>query len=414
MEVIEIIFAIIQIVGVVLFFIAMPLLPSVINIGVSLSIAWLFKRVSSSLLVLIPIFLLVSFLLSMNVRLLELASDFTPKVNHVISLDEKVNVKFGTTLSFTSNLGHLSFKESPLAITTLGGDEGCMCTYYVNPDVITEDFEKEIRDYGLIITNTPDSDLSLSINVNKNENVAIVNLELKKNGVTIAKDSIRVRQKYNGDTDLAIRGKADDGSLFSHFTSNTFWNGILKYSGIIPDQGRFVRKFLRENITIKTAKKEAVKLKAIVIDDPNINEDYILSQGRSGDVASCQEGFIEKEKTFFSNKRIYLNKSGTIIPIEHSLQDIEKIICLEGSIYLVSTPQYRSNKIIIYNYSYGGINNENYIYEVPRKSWLGYPRKPLVYFELQENSIIAGIQQFGENIETEYFYYNLERSMPNK
>ena len=414
MELILFLIGVIYITAIAIFSVLIVFLPSIINVLLSFVCVYHLKRYTSNLIILIPVFLIVSVILGVNVRIPEVLADISNRNQLPPSKNIKASAKFGSPVSLSTNMPSLSFKENPLSNTYLDGDEGCMCTYYVNPDIVTERFEKVIRDYGFVIDDNASSNLAIDIHTISDEYLAITEISIIEGSKTIASNKIRIRQRYKGDTDLDIVGRTDEGSLLSYFTKNTFWNYILRYSGLRPDQDKFIEDFLSKHISIESGKKETIELRGQYLEEPTIDPNHSLEQGRRGDIVRCPKPLITMENTIFSNRRIYLNKGNKIIPIEHNLHDIEKIICVENKVYLLSARNIRNHEIAIHEYSFDGKNLSNYIYKLPHRNWLGYPRKPLIYFEVGDSSIIIGLQQFGKNIDTEHFYYSLERREPNK
>ena len=169
-------------------------------------------------------------------------------------------LSYGSSVSLKSNIESISYKKSPLSTPVLGGDEGCMCTYYVNPRIITENIAKEITDLGLIINK--DSDVTIEISSQSDSFLTDLVIDIKKNGASVASKEFRIRNRYHGDLGLSTKSRSDEGSMIHHLTKNTFWNLILNLTGRIEQQDNLVTTFLNRYIKVESSKKEEALITA--------------------------------------------------------------------------------------------------------------------------------------------------------
>ncbi|MDP8040708.1 hypothetical protein QJU11_00550 [Pasteurella atlantica] len=144
---------------VILFFIGYFYFPSVLNLIVTALIIFAIKRKVNQKLWLIPLFFIVSFLLTVNVRLPSLISDWImPKSTMEISL-KKLTLADKTKIKFTSNV-ELEYKYDPLEAVTKSGfiDSGI---YFKEPTIIKEEIDKTLLQMGLILSDKADIEIKV-------------------------------------------------------------------------------------------------------------------------------------------------------------------------------------------------------------------------------------------------------------
>lgn len=346
----------------------------------------------------------------MNIRLIDVVSDLIYFESTTELTTEVLVLSYGSSISLKSDIETIFYKRSPLSVPVLGGNAGCMCTYYVNPKVITENIAKEVTDLGLTISQ--DSDLAIEISNKSDSFLTSLSIDIKKNGISIASKEFRIRNRYHGDLDLNTGSRSGEGSMIHHITKNTFWNSILELTGRIKQQDKLVSSFINRNIRVKSSKKEEVLLAAKLAEIPPLNSRYQIDLGRSGDFVECESKMVSRNYQISSG--LHILDDNLVIPIEHSLKNIEKIVCLGRSIYIVTTPKYYKEFFLISEFDYKGKNIANTKYSIPSRKWKGHPRKPLIYFQAELEQIIIGIREYGDNIDSENIYYILPKQMPNK
>lgn len=163
-------------------------------------------------------------------------------------------------------------------------------------------------------------------------------------------------------------------------------------------------EFITNYINIVPSEKEEIQLEAKIIANPNLKNESVIERGRYGDISWCDSKLVGKG---FNNSPgldvSYLVRGN---PVGNKYYQ-EKTLCTDESIFIVSTPQKNRDYFQINKYDYQGINTKNLKYSTPTRDWIGYTRKPLIYFDKGEDGLIIGIEEFGSEIESEYIYYNL-------
>lgn len=387
------------------FFITFGLLPSLINLILTyLFILPLWKKTKSFLLA-IPLFLFISFILGLNTRLIGIVEDITtPKITSTISTN-KIQLSYGSKVALKSDIDLISYKKFPLENPELSGDAGCMCTYYNNPKIIHENFTKELTSLGLIVSE--DADTVITINSASDDYLTTLSVGIRHLGKRIANRSFRIRNKFYGDFDLNIKSRIKDGGLLLHLSKNNFWNSFLESSPAFDVQDSVVTNFIKQHLSITSSMKELVTLEAIPIKKIESQDGFTISRGRSGDITRCNQAPVYDDYKIY--RGLHIKHNGYVIPIENSLDfSIEKKICSKDLIYFISTPQKGREYFLIKAFDYQGRNSSNQKYRVPPRKWQGVPRKPLIYFKLNNNEIDIGIQEFGREMEgIKNIYYRL-------
>jgi len=344
----------------------------------------------------------------MNVRLIDVVSDLIYSEHTQETPIDNLVLSYGSSVSLKSNFESISYKKSPLSTPVLGGNEGCMCIYYVNPQIITENIAREITDLGLVIDK--ESDVVIEISSQSDSFLTDLTIDIKKNGISVASNELRIRNRYHGDLGLDAEPRSDEGSIIHHLTKNTFWNFILNQTGRIKQNDNLVTTFLNRYIKVESSKKEETLIAAKLTEMPSHSPQHEIELGKSGDFVGCNSQRVSRDSQISSG--LHILDEDLVIPIEHTLRDIEKIVCLDKRIYIVTTPKYRKEFILINEFDYKGNNISNTKYSLPALELKGYPRKALIYFQVESGRTVIGIQEFGKNIDPENAYYILPQEMP--
>ncbi|MBR0572669.1 MULTISPECIES: hypothetical protein [Pasteurellaceae] len=135
-----ILFVLASLVGIPLLLIAIPVLylialfqmPSIVNIIITSLFAFLLRKKIKRKLSRFLTFIFISFLLGINIRLPSVINDIYLSRMTSEKIVSKLDLPYGTKVKLNSNIT-LIYKSEPLeSSVTLGGNEGCMCTYYLS------------------------------------------------------------------------------------------------------------------------------------------------------------------------------------------------------------------------------------------------------------------------------------------
>jgi len=163
-------------------------------------------------------------------------------------------------------------------------------------------------------------------------------------------------------------------------------------------------EFITSHINIVPSKKEEIQLEAKIIANFDLTNESVIERGRTGDIAWCDSKIVGKG--FNNSPGLDVSYLVMVNPIGKKYNQ-EKTMCTDENIYIVSTPLRDRDYFQINIYDYQGINIKNLKYSIPTRNWIGYPRKPLIYFDKGESGMIIGIEEFGREIDSEYIFYIL-------
>lgn len=405
-----ILFPIIAIIGLLLLIAASILLivlPTALNLYLTTRILRLIGKTSKSIIIMIPIFIAISFILAMNIRLFGVLSDmFSSQEQKEISQQKTIQLAYGTKVKLKNNIGIITYKKHPLDTPILAGDEGCMCTYYDNPTVVQEDITNALTYMGLIISD--DADVVIDIKGKADDYLTNLTITITNKEDLIAEKDFRIRNKYLGDVDLNESGRQEDGSILQYLSQSTIWNVLLPYTGLIKEQDRLIMGFIKKSLDIRSARQEKITLQAEPIINITPISDYVIESDKYRDILWCDSNIVRN----YSSLKV--KNKDLIIPIEHELLISEKVICTEQDINIVSMSGIGNEYFQIDSFDYQGKHLENIKYTMPSVARDRYPKKALIYFNKDKNGIVIGIEEIEKGIESKLMYYFLPAKNSNK
>ena len=152
--------------------------------------------------------------------------------------------------------------------------------------------------------------------------------------------------------------------------------------------------FITKHVSVVSSMENLETSDAIPLNQIDFQNNFKLSRGKIGDIIQCDEFFVYDDYKIY--RGIHIKQDNMAIPVEGSRHlSIEKTLCFETRIYIVTTPKKHKEEFIIKAFDYEGRNTEHLKFLVPSRKWQGVPRKPLIYFNPSINKIDIGIQEFG-------------------
>jgi hypothetical protein len=398
---------------------AIWLAPTALNLIVTAIIAYPLFRLTRNFTVVVPVAIIVSFILAMNIRLPGVVSDVLAQIKADRGAETRVSasdkrfiiLKHGTPITLKTNIDVLVFKESPSFAMHWGARSLGDRASFIHPTLVSEVVSELITAHGLVIENDLANPVLLDVNAKERNELLYVQLALYQGGELVAEEHFRMRQTHAGDPGLQEFRRSKHG-LAGFLTRATLWNIFLRQSGLLSDQRPVVAQFLKDHVKIESAILQEVVIQAQQLENPDLNPLFAIGRGRGGDQVWCDGDDIPRIDSSGSGTVQMIN-GDVIKAIEHKTRDVEKIVCAAERILLVQTPTLRRQFFRIYEYDYQGKNLGNYRYITPARNWRGYSRRPLIYFQLDDEGILAGVQESGKiqgiPIPTLHFYYRLRR-----
>ena len=172
-----------------------------------------------------------------------------------------------------------------------------------------------------------------------------------------------------------------------------------------------LKDFIKQHINISPVRQQSVIQEAEIVSGSGLIDSAFINRGRPGDTVSCNLKVVGKGYNDSPGLDVSYLIDGAQIERKHN---IEKTICTNEYIFIVKTPMGKNNFFQVYIFDYQGINIRNLKFPIPSRSWKGYPRKPLIYFNLNQDTLTVGIEEFGKDIEPEKIYYNVTFDQSDK
>jgi hypothetical protein len=237
--------------GIVLIPFCIFALPTVINFSLSYLLArlWATHLIPRAL-----IFLCLSFILALNVRIPGIIADAIHSRAQAPAweIHKGIEINEGDTVFVQTTTDQIESKLEYFQPVSLGGNEGCMCFYFIHPQIEKDDFVEWLKGRGLVLSQRDGSDVPVRIvaDIDKNDAHSSVNISIyfHKNKVAQYRDRIRRSFPFEHSDNVLVN------TLIS-FSQDTIWSDVFTKDNALPHP---VSQFLDQAIRI-AASPTAVK-----------------------------------------------------------------------------------------------------------------------------------------------------------
>jgi hypothetical protein len=194
-------------------------------------------------------------LLGYNVRIPSMLTDRYSETEHM-EVTRVLSITDSQPLSVIGNADDIVFRKYPYETLSIGGDEGCMCTYWVFPKRLEEQFVESMLSSGLRYSKGKNSDTGQKLTTHKTQTGGITNLsiELWDGKEKTASYTGRFRSHYfledtfSGDTSKNSSGLQHNLRYWIlYLLQHNVWNYLLDDRTIIsePPLKQFLAKAVK-------------------------------------------------------------------------------------------------------------------------------------------------------------------------
>ncbi|GGY85655.1 hypothetical protein GCM10011613_33160 [Cellvibrio zantedeschiae] len=265
-----------------------------------------------------------------------------------------------------------------------------------------ENIYASISKLGIATSNIEKSAYQLYVSSVKESGVEKISLVLSKGGKALNTRTISTRQNYRGEGYL-LESEFSSSAIINYIFGYTFWVPIFESLFDQSPKSEIFYSALESMLVVENEQilsKEAV---AIFVPSSSIDHLSLLEPARSGKQIGCDSEKISLDSIDWSKHVLVVR--GNRIPVSVG-NTFESIVCANGTIYVISTPSNYENSFEVYEFSSEGVPIAHAKYRIDPVEWKGYPRKPLVYFQKNGDSLSLGVLDINEErtINKLYFY----------
>ena len=99
------------IIAIFLFFLILHLIPTAFNLLITGYFVWNLKKLTNNIFFLVPVFVIVSFFLAMNVRIIDVISDITTQNPSKYEKNKKISLPYGSPISLNTTIDKIYYKK---------------------------------------------------------------------------------------------------------------------------------------------------------------------------------------------------------------------------------------------------------------------------------------------------------------
>lgn len=389
----EAIFAIFGILVICLILLAIAIAPSVVNILLSFLVYLTFNKLSKSKLISIIPAVTASILLTFNVRSVDLLIDVFSK-SEKIEINHPITISNGESISIESNTEKISYRENIFSVNTIGAGSACSCLYQANPKINEENVRNSISRLSIAIAEKNTSTYHLIVNAGYENGIENIYFEIYKGNSILVRRDLQKRVWYKDENFLSQKKQHSASSIVTFLLGDTFWRNLFAHiypntptDGLIYNELKSILKIQNKQVTLKTAE-------AILITDAEIDRTRLMDIGASGKQIGCDAKEISVSRSDWQKYTLNIGERSFPIDIGNFY---ESLICLDRSIYIVSTPSEYEALFKVTEFDQKGSHMASAEYHIARTQWKGFPRKPLVYVEKHEDSLVLGIKDISHD-----------------
>lgn len=349
----------------------------------------------------IPVFLLVSIVLALNVRIPGMLDDWLnsqkAKQNSVASI---VRLTQNEPLLLISNVEKVSFRDSPNEPIGFSGNEGCGCFFWTYPNTITEDVEGALQRHGIRYKKSGHARYKLVIDSHESDGVTFLGINLWDGAQKTASYKTRLRTYHRHEVGFG-KELTNDVDYLPHrllfLAQNNPWNHALSFLTQAKTK-QPIADFLKKSIHI-TSPSEGKPLGNQPFKVTGVTELSTAFQPYIGkldfdkiievvDVA-CGNG-IKTGLRFNTEPNGSFSLTGNTVTFSESaetftvsvMRDLEKVICTNNAVYVVGALT-NQQEIRVQKFSRRGDILADHNIALPKMILVGFPRKPIIEFSEQ-------------------------------